>query len=554
MFINILLLVLTMDSKKDTFSEKMFDIFTNGRVILLIFFVLMAFIAMNIQFGEKGVVINGVVPGSIAAQAGIDFDSGSDLASFEEVYSVGGVEITTPAQFYSLIEELPQNSTFLLETNEGVYSVLNPISNLSVSESLGLSVREEPRSNIRLGIELEGGSRLILKTNDTLSESDFDLLVDTLQSRLDVYGASGTKVNKLEDAFSDDQFIIIESISSNKNDIFELVQRQGNFEAIIGNTTVFTGDNVVRVYNDPQHASLQGCSGSSGSYICSFAFSVQIDSDGTDQFFEKTKTLQVIGSRLSEEVRFVLDDTNITSLSIAASFKYQKVSQPQITVSGDTAATEDAAIASAQREMKFLQTILSTQSLPTELEVVQSYSISSSLGEELLSNSILVGFIALLLVSSVVALRYREFGLFIAIFVALITEVIIVFGIAAFMRLSIDLAAIGGLIAAIGTGVDDQIIITDEYFKKRRKDVSSKKKIKGALSIIMIAYLTTLAAMIPLNFAGLNIIQGFAFMIIVGVTVGVFITRPAYARILRIMMTTRAQRKKEREEELEEEQ
>lgn len=542
-----------MDSKKDSFSEKLYDIFTNFRVILLLFFVLIAFIAMNIQFGEKGVVINGIVPGSLAAQAGFDFDSGDDLSSFEEVLAINGEEVDSPSQFYNFIEKLPQNETFIIDTDRGTYSLLNPISNRSISESLGLSVREEPRSNIRLGIELEGGSRLILKTQETLSQSDFDLLVDTLQSRLDVYGASGTRVNKLDDAFSDDQYIIIESISSNKNDIFELVQRQGEFQAIIENTTVFTGENVVRVYNDPQHASLQGCSGQIGNYVCSFSFSVQIDSEGTDQFFDKTKTLQVIGSRLSEEVRFVLDGNNITSLSIAASFKYQKVSQPQITVSGDPSATEAAAIASAQREMKFLQTILSTQSLPTELDVVQSYSISSSLGEELLSNSILVGFVALLLVSAVVALRYRRFEIFIAIFLALITEVLIVFGFAAFMRLAIDLAAIGGLIAAIGTGVDDQIIITDEYFKKRKKDVSSKKRIKGALAIIMIAYLTTLAAMLPLNFAGLNIIQGFAFMIIVGVTVGVFITRPAYAAVLRILMTTRAQRKKEREEELEEE-
>ncbi|MCA9460288.1 MAG: MMPL family transporter, partial [Nanoarchaeota archaeon] len=124
-----------------------------------------------------------------------------------------------------------------------------------------------------------------------------------------------------------------------------------------------------------------------------------------------------------------------------------------------------------------------------------------------------------------------------------------VFGVAAFMRLSIDLAAIGGLIAAIGTGVDDQIIITDEQFRDRKKEVSSRKRLKTAMYIIMIAYFTTLAAMIPLYFAGLKILQGFAFMIIIGVTVGVFITRPAFAAYLRVLLTTRKQRKEEAEEE-----
>ncbi len=534
---------------KEKFSQKIKDIFSNFRVLTLIFFIFISIIAIDYNFGEKGVVINGVVPGSIAQSAGIDFDSQEDLSNFEEIISINYQEVQDINNFYEIVSVLEKNKSFILETNKNIYSIYLPNSNLSTLESVGFSVKEESSSNIRLGIELEGGSRIILKTNETLTQSDFDLLVNTLQSRLDVYGASGTKVNKLEDAFSEDQYIIVESISSNKNDIFDLISRQGQFEAFLGNSLVFTGDNVVRVFNDPQHASLQGCSQSGEGYICSFAFSVGIDSNGTNQFFNKASTLDVIGSKLSEDIRFVLDGDNITELSVASSFKYQKISQPQITVSGNVAASEDAAIASAQREMKFLQTILSTQSLQTDLIVVQSYSISSSLGEELLDNSILVGLYAVLFVAGVVALRYRHFAIFIGILIALVSELIIVFGLAAFMKLSIDLAAIGGLIAAIGTGVDDQIIITDEYFRKRKTNISSRKKVKGAIKIIMIAYLTTLAAMIPLNFAGLKILQGFAFMIIIGVTVGVFITRPAYAAALRIFMTSRKQRKEEDEEE-----
>jgi preprotein translocase subunit SecD len=54
--------------------------------------------------------------------------------------------------------------------------------------------------------------------------------------------------------------------------------------------------------------------------------------------------------------------------------------------------------------------------------------------------------------------------------------------------------------------------------------------------------------MVPLYVAGLQLLQGFAFMIIIGVSVGVFITRPAYAAFLRIMKTTRAERKEEEEQ------
>jgi preprotein translocase subunit SecF len=315
----------------------------------------------------------------------------------------------------------------------------------------------------------------------------------------------------------------------------------------LANVSVFTGENIIRVFTDPSHEYLEGCNEGAQGIVCTYAFSVEINSEGAEAFFEEAQNLEVQNGVLSEPIVFILDGEEITSLNVASSFKFQRVTSPQITISGSPAPTQEKAMESAQKEMEFIQAILSTQSLPSELDVVQSYSITSSLGEKLLKNASWVALVALLLVSTLVAIRYRSPVVFIGIFLALITEVLIVFGAAAFLRLSIDLAAIGGLIAAIGTGVDDQIIITDEYFRKRKKHMTSRGKIKAALMIIMIAYLTTLAAMLPLYFAGLQILQGFAFMIVIGVTVGVFITRPVYAAYLRLMLTSKKERKEEEE-------
>ena len=542
-----------MNDKKESIWIKIKDILLNFRVWILIIFLLASFFAISPSFSKDGVVISGVTPGLLASQNGFEFDTTASLRNLERLISVNGEYITDEKQFYEVVDSLPINTSILFETEKQIYNIIFSSSNESLSSQLGLSVRNAPNSNVRLGIELEGGSRLILSPQENLTESDFDLLINTLQSRLDVFGASGTKVNKLEDAFSNEKYIIVESTSSNKNDVFELIQRQGIFEAKIKNTTVFTGDDVLRVFNDPQRAGLQRCSPTVDGHQCVFAFTIEISPAAADAFFNVTKDLNIVGGSLSEPITFILDGREITSLSVSSSFKYQRIYTPQISVSGSSMPTVEAAQRDGLREMKFLQTILNTQSLQTDLVVVQSYSISSSLGEELLKNSVVVGIFSLLIVAGIVALRYRKIEIFVAIIIALLAEVFIVFGAAAFLKLSIDLAAIGGLIAAIGTGVDDQIIITDEYFKKRKKKTTSKKKIKAALYIIMIAYLTTLAAMIPLYFAGLKVLQGFAFMIIIGVTVGVFITRPAYAVMLRILMTTRKQREEERQQELEEE-
>ncbi len=538
-----------MSEKKDTIFEKIIDIFKSGRVWILIFFILISLVAVNYTSNTQGVVINGISPNSPAQNAGMSFDSKTSQRDLEKILYVNNEQIISEQQYYELLSSIDENEITIITDKNSLGYTLNFPENSSLTETIGISVRSTPSSNIKLGIELEGGSRIILKaTNSNLTDSEYTLLVETLQNRLDVYGASGTKVNKLEDAFSNEKFVIVESISSNKNDIYELIKRQGEFVAKLDNKTAFTGDNIIRV--DPSSNRLEGCpKTSSDEYICTYAFTVQIDSAGTDGFYNIAKNLSVIGGHLSEKIEFYLDGNLITALNVADDFKNQKISNPQITVSGNAMPSQDLAHDSALKEVKFLQAILSTQSLPSELEVVQSYSISSSTGAKLLENSFVVALVALLMVASVVALRYRHFSIFVSIFIALITEVIIVFGMAAFLKLAIDLAAIGGLIAAIGTGVDDQIIITDEYFRKRKRDLSSKKRIKNALYIIMIAYFTTLAAMVPLYFAGLNILQGFAFMIIIGVTVGVFITRPAYAAMLRIIMTTREQRKEEKEKD-----
>ena len=102
---------------------------------------------------------------------------------------------------------------------------------------------------------------------------------------------------------------------------------------------------------------------------------------------------------------------------------------------------------------------------------------------------------------------------------------------------TINLPAIGGIIAAIGTGVDHQIIIADETIsgRKDKRAYSMKEKIGRAFFIIFGAAATSIGAMIPLMTIGIGFLRGFAITTIVGVLVGILITRPAYARIVEIL-------------------
>lgn len=186
-----------------------------------------------------------------------------------------------------------------------------------------------------------------------------------------------------------------------------------------------------------------------------------------------------------------------------------------------------------KKEAKRMEVILRSGALPIKLEIVGSWNISPTLGEEFTKNSIIAGLLAFLGVSLIVFLRYRKPQLAIPILITGTSEIIIILGVASLINWDIDLPAIAGIIAAVGTGVDNQIVILDEFLLEKEKSI--KYRIKQAFFIVMGSYFTLIAAMIPLFIVGFGMLQGFAVTTIIGATAGVFITRPAYARIVEYM-------------------
>ncbi|VVB82876.1 Protein-export membrane protein SecD [uncultured archaeon] len=227
-----------------------------------------------------------------------------------------------------------------------------------------------------------------------------------------------------------------------------------------------------------------------------------------------------------------IDGKFLSSLQISEGLKGRAETQIQITGTG-SGATLDEAQKSANEEMKKLQTVLITGSLPFKLQIVKLDTISPTLGSNFTKYILLAGFISILLVSIIVFVRYRVKSA-ISPLVVCISEIIITLGVAAVINWNLDLPSIAGILAAIGTGVDDQIVILDES-KNREESLGMKQRIKRAFVIILGAYFTVVASLIPLFWAGAGLLTGFALTTIIGITIGVLITRPAFADIVRLV-------------------
>ncbi|WP_048151061.1 preprotein translocase subunit SecD [Palaeococcus ferrophilus] len=195
----------------------------------------------------------------------------------------------------------------------------------------------------------------------------------------------------------------------------------------------------------------------------------------------------------------------------------------------------------AQQEASVIAVVLASGSLPVKVHVEGVQFISAELGENFKRQVLLAGLIALLVVGGVVYVHYRRFRIAIPVLSTSLSEVIIILGIAALIKWNLDLPSIAGIIAAIGTGVDQQIVITDELLGGTREGRITKrsgvmKRMGRAFFVIMASATTTVVAMSFLFKFFVGGLRGFAFTTILGVLIGILITRPAYAEIAKVLI------------------
>jgi len=204
--------------------------------------------------------------------------------------------------------------------------------------------------------------------------------------------------------------------------------------------------------------------------------------------------------------------------------------------------TGDEGFAQAQN----LEINLRAGELPTDLSVESSSFISPSLAQQFIIFAIVTALMAWLSVCAVVYYWYRDIRVAVPMLVTAATEVFLLLGFAAAIGMALDLSHIAGFIAVIGTGLDDLIIMADEILQRKQKVKTGRifqSRFRKAFWIIGMAAATTIIAMSPLAVLSLGDLRGFAIVTIVGVLIGVGITRPAYGDVLRHLMLDDVKRK-----------
>jgi preprotein translocase subunit SecD len=505
-------------------KENNMNVKLTWRIWVLIVALLLSLLAIHPSF-QSGAVVKYVEKDSPLFKAG--------LRAGEIITSVNGQAVNAKTDYTNIVSKIvfdPNGTKFDIKTKSNEYiELLNTTPQITVDNT--------PKTKIQTGLDLRGGARaLVQPRNVTLTEAEMDDLIQISRNRFNVYGLADVQISSQSD-LAGNKFMLIEIAGATPGDLEELISKQGKFEAKISNKTVFTGgaediQDVCR--NDAKCAGISSCQPSQSGYSCQFRFTLYLTPAAAERHkeFLDNLTLDESGQYLSEKLYLYVDGIEVDSLLIGASLKGQATTE--ISVQGPGVGTDQQeAYNDAIASMKKLQTILKTGSIPYKLDIVKLDTISPNLGDTFVYWILLAGASAIILVGIVVFGKYHRIKASLAVLFTSFSEIFIILGVAALINWNLDLPSIAGILATIGTGVDQQIVILDEA--ERNKELSMKEKLKRALFIIFSAFFASSVSLLPLFSAGAGFFKGFAITTLIGITAGVLITRPAFSDIIKLI-------------------
>jgi preprotein translocase subunit SecF len=153
--------------------------------------------------------------------------------------------------------------------------------------------------------------------------------------------------------------------------------------------------------------------------------------------------------------------------------------------------------------------------------------VGPQVGDELTEQGILAVVYALIGIFLYVMIRF-QWRFSVGAVAALVHDIIITMGVLAAVQVEFDLTVVAALLAVIGYSLNDTIVLFDrirENFPKLRKANSLEvvnTSVNETLSRTLMTSVTTLLVLIALFIFGGEIINAFAFTLIVGVLVGTY--------------------------------
>ncbi|MCI8612913.1 MAG: protein translocase subunit SecD [Clostridia bacterium] len=365
------------------------------------------------------------------------------------------------------------------------------------SFDIGLTTYKSFASSIKLGLDLKGGVYAVYESVDENTEN--------LDERME--GTRTMLLNLLQKKGYPEATIVKEGTSrlrvevpdvDNPQEIFSIIGKPASIRFVLDETNeqVITGDHIERA--EPGYTATDG-----------YVVQLTLNSEGADRFADATtnninKTMSIYVQVAGEEE--------------------QKISSPTISV----AITNGRAVINGMRdydEAKNLSDQIMSGTFSVKLSLMDSSTVSATLGEQALFYGLLAGAIGLALVIVFMCVVYKLLGAAASVSLIVYT-ILMLFFLAVIPGVQLTLPGIAGIILSLGMAVDANVIIYErmkyEYRNGKSIMASSFAGFRRATMAIVDSNVTTIIAGIMLFIFGTGSIRGFAITLLIGIVLSLF--------------------------------
>ena len=250
-------------------------------------------------------------------------------------------------------------------------------------------------------------------------------------------------------------------------------------------------------------------------------------SDARDQFDQFNRPavgmdMNVKGAKLWEKLT---SEANLNNTGIAIVLDNKVYTAPGVSqVGGISGGSSEITGTFTVNETKDIANVLRAGKLPASAEIIDSFVVGPSLGQEAIDSGFMSFLIAMVFVLLWMVFYYGKAGIFDDI--ALSFNIVLIFGVLASLGAVLTLPGIAGIVLTIGMSVDANVLIferiKEELAKGKGKGQAISDGFSNALSSILDANITTGLTAIILLIFGSGPIKGFATTLIIGILTSLF--------------------------------
>jgi preprotein translocase subunit SecD len=231
--------------------------------------------------------------------------------------------------------------------------------------------------------------------------------------------------------------------------------------------------------------------------------SMQMNDEGTKIFS------RVTGANVNKRLAIVLDDKVVMAPNIK-----EKIPSGSASIEGSMDANE----------AKDLAIVLRAGALQAPMQVIEERTVGPSLGQDSISKGTWSAVISLILVMIFMVIYYRLSGV-LADF-ALVLNLVMLLACMAFLKATLTLPGIAGIILTIGMAVDANVLILERIREELRSGKTVRTSVDAgydrAFWTIFDSNITTLLTALVLYQFGTGPIKGFAVTLMFGLAVSMF--------------------------------